>query len=91
MSLIQIRYEVGPISQYEKSQTGIHYQISKQYGPGVHFLIPNNRIGVGKGKKYCTLQEFKDNGLRFDNIDLDNVWSELNYFIQAPKNFKLFE
>ena len=91
MSLIQTRYEVGPVSQYEKSPTGIHAQISKQYGPGVHFLIPNNRMGVGKDKKYCTLQEFKDNGLRFDHINLDNVWSELHYFIQEPKAFKLFE
>jgi len=91
MSLILIRYEVGPISQYEKSLTGIHAQISKTYGAGVHFLIPNNRIGVGKGKKYCTMEEFKSNNLRFDNIDLDNVWSELDYFIQAPKAVKLFD
>ncbi len=92
MSLIQIRYEVGPYSQYaEKSPNSIHAQISQRYGSGVHFLIPNNRIGVGKDKKYCTMDEFKQNNLRFDNIDLDNVWNELGYFIQIPKAVKIFD
>jgi hypothetical protein len=92
MSLIQIRYEVGPYSQYaEKSPNSIHAQISQRYGSGVHFLIPNNRIGVGKDKKYCTMDEFKQNNLRFDNIDLDNVWNELGYFVQIPKTVKIFD
>ena len=52
ISLASLRKEVGPFSQYEKtSPTSLPAQISKVYGSGIHFLIPNTRmVGVGKSK-----------------------------------------
>jgi hypothetical protein len=93
MMLASMRKEVGPYSQYEKtSPTGLSAQIAKKYGAGIHFLIPNLAdIGVGKGKSYCTENEFKKNKLSFEHIDLSNVWAELEYFIEAVKTKSIFE
>jgi DNA polymerase elongation subunit (family B) len=93
LSLIMLRKEVGPIEQYIKSPGSIHAQIAQRYGVGIHFIIPNNAsIGVGKDKKrYCTMEEFKARGLTISNIDLDNVWKELDYFLVQPKIANLFD
>ena len=57
-----------------------------------HFIIPNNaNVGIGKGKSYCTVEEFKEHKLRIDNIDLSNVWSELNYFIKPVVTKNIFD
>jgi DNA polymerase elongation subunit (family B) len=86
IKLASMRKSVGPTSDYKKSPNGLHMQISQKYGPGIHFLIPNTKgIGVGKGKRYCTLEEFKLHKMNIDNIDLSNVWKELNYFIKPVK------
>jgi len=80
IKLACIRYDVNKTKHY-KSTTSIQYQISSKYGPGLHFLIPNFKLGVGKGKKYCTIEEFNENNLTIEDINLNNVWNELNYFI----------
>ena len=93
ISLIVMRKEVGDYAQYAKSSpNGIQAQITKKYGPGIHFLVPNNRgIGIGKGKSYCKLEEFKERKLGIDSLDLDNVWKELEYFIKPTIAKNIFE
>ena len=62
-------------------QSCLYAQISNKYGPGKHLLLANNKnIGVGKQKKYCTIKEFKDNGLTLEDINLDKTFSELQIF-----------
>jgi len=83
LELAMMRKEVGKFEQYKKSPTCLSGQIAKKYGDGIHFLIPNTkRIGIGIGKFFCTLEEFKQQHMTIDDIDLKNVWQELNYFIK---------
>jgi hypothetical protein len=92
LSLAQMRKEVGTINDYEKSLSSLPAQISQKYGPGIHFLIPNlKNIGVGKGKKYCTIEEFKKYNMTVKDIDLSNVWQELEYFIKPVVTKNIFE
>jgi len=86
-----LRYNVGSIQQYEKSPNGIYAQIARKHGHGLHFLIPNNKIGVGKGKHYCTVEEFKQNNMTQEDIVLDNIWRELNYFIKPVVIKNIFD
>lgn len=91
VSLASMRKEVGNIKQY-KSPTCLAAQISQKYGGGIHFLIPNKRgIGVGKGKQFCTYEEFKEYNLKIDDIDLSNIWKELHYFIEPVQTKNIFE
>lgn len=91
ITLASYRKEVTDIEHYA-NRTSLVSQISMKYGSGIHFLIPNKRkIGVGKGKSYCTVEEFKKNNLRVRDIDLDNVYKELEYFIRKPFTKNLFE
>ncbi len=80
LGLAAKRYMVSGVNSY-KLDGQLQAQITKKYGSGIHFLIPNFKIGVGKGKKYCTIDEFKKNKLTINDIDLSGVWKELNYFI----------
>lgn len=73
-------YKVRPTEEYS-SETSIHYQISDRYGEGYHELIPNFVFGVGKGKKYCTIEEFEQNDLSVEDIDLESVWKNLSPFV----------
>lgn len=92
IELAYMRKEVAPLSAYAKSMTGIQAQISKAYGPGIHFLIPNKRgIGVGKKIKYCSVEEFKKYNMDVSDISFDNFWKELNYFVINNKQPTLFE
>jgi len=91
INLAVMRREVGHFEQY-KSQTSLPAQIAKKYGSGIHFLIPNTKgIGVGKGKNFCTMEEFKANNLRLEDINLDNVWKELEYFIKPVVTKNIFD
>lgn len=91
LTLAAMRKDVGPISMYEKSKTGLQAQITTKYGSGIHFLIPNTKnIGVGKGKSYCTIEEFKKHNLKLTDIDLDNVWNELEYFTKKAVEVNIF-
>ncbi len=92
IELAYMRKEVSPLSAYAKSINGIQAQIAKAYGPGIHFLIPNKRgIGVGKKIKYCNVEEFNKYKMDISDIDFDNFWKELNYFIVKRKQPTLFE
>lgn len=93
ITLVALRKSVGPYEEYEKtSPTGIQAQIAKQYGSGIHFLIPNTaNIGVGKGRKLCTLEEFKRYKLNLGHVDLTNVWKELGYFIKPIVTKNIFD
>jgi len=81
LGLVANYYKVRRPETY-KSQTSIQYQIAKELGPGEHWLVPNRKIGsIGKGKKYCTLEEAKS--LEVDDLILDKVWeTELSPFIK---------
>jgi DNA polymerase elongation subunit (family B) len=92
ISLTYMRKEVGDLKQYVKSMTGIQAQISKKYGPGIHFLIPNVRnIGVGKGIRYCSVDEFKKYKMTIADIDFTNFWKELNYFVKKQEFCNMFD
>ena len=84
ISLAAIRYNVNAFETYKRASQ-LQAQIVKKYGPGIHFLIPNKRYGVGKKKLYCTAEEFKQKNLRIQDIDLENVWQELDYFIEKEQ------
>ena len=87
-----LRYDVGSFAQYkDTSPNSIYAQIAQKYGSGIIFLIPNNKIGIGKDKKYCTVEEFKQHNMKKEDINLDNVWSELNYFIRSEQTKNIFE
>lgn len=91
LSLISKRYSVNNKVFY-KNNSQLQYQISNKYGEGIHFLIPNKIMGVGKGKKYCTIEEFKKNNLTINDIDFKNIWRELEFFIEEKnKQYKLFD
>jgi len=72
-----------------KIMSQLQSQISTKYGAGKHLLIPNHKFGVGKGKRYCTLQEYKDNDLVIEDIDLSKMWSELKHFTNIPVTIKV--
>ena len=93
ISLATLRKSVNPFAYYEQtSPTGLPAQIAKKYGAGIHFLIPNLRkLGVGKGKNYCTLEEFKEKNLNISDIDLSNVWQELVYFTKPVVVKNIFD
>ena len=79
-----VRYAVRAVETY-KNHSQLQAQIAKEHGPGIHFLIPNYKLGVGIGRKYCTVEEFKQHRLSVFDIDLSNVWRELDYFIEEDQ------
>jgi hypothetical protein len=83
-----VRYNVRSVNDY-KNSSQLQAQISERYGSGIHFLIPNSKIGVGKGKKYCTYEEFKNAGMVINDINLDNVFRELEYFTEPKQKINL--
>jgi len=84
MSLVSREYKVKAHSTYANSSQ-IQGQISKHYfdgDEGVIDLVKNFKIGeVGKGSKYCTVQEAIDAKLNADDLDLDKLYNELDPFI----------
>lgn len=78
--LVAKRYDVRNPEDY-KLESQLHCQISRMYGPGIHFLIPNYKYGVGKGKKYCSIEDFQKLGLTVRDIDYTALWQELSLFM----------
>ena len=68
--------------------TTLQSQIAHRYGGGNHLLIKNKRKGVGKGIKYCSIEEAKD--LSIFDLDLSDVWADLEPFILEVKSMNLF-
>ena len=82
-------YNINEISSY-KSKTSMQYQISNVYGSGKHFLIPNIRkVGVGKGIKVCSLNDFKKAKLNVEDIDFKKILSHIKPFITKSTQKKL--
>lgn len=89
-------YKTSQLSEY-KVKSSIHYQISKKYGEGRHFLIPNKKgIGIGldkgtkkkRGIRHCSIEEFKNNNLVVDDIDLKHLLSHLKPFYEKNEKSK---
>jgi DNA polymerase elongation subunit (family B) len=58
--------------------TSLQSQIQKKYGPGKILLVKNRRLGIGKGVKYCLMEEAKK--LHIYEIDLTTILEELSPF-----------
>jgi DNA polymerase elongation subunit (family B) len=80
LNLVIRKFRVNDYDIY-KNPSQLQAQISKKYGKGTHYLITNNKVGVGKGKRYCTLEEFKKNNLKISDINFDKFWSEMEFFV----------
>jgi len=84
MQLISQKYKVNPLSTY-KLESQIQAQISKAYFEGEAGqinLIKNRKLGkVGKGVRYCTVEEAIQNKLTADELDLKKLLNELEPFI----------
>jgi len=78
---IKKRYRVDEPSAY-KNTTSIQAQISAMYGPGEHWLIPNTKVGAGKGIKYGTLEEISSYGDVLEFVDIRKYIGELKHFIE---------
>jgi len=42
-------------------------------------------------EKLCTVKEFKELNMTLNDIDLSNVWKELDYFIKPVVTKNIFE
>lgn len=89
-------WKVSDTEQY-KVNTSIHYQISKKYGEGRHFLIPNRKgLGIGKekdnkkrrGLRHCSIEEFHEKNLTYKDIDLVQLLSHLKVFYQRKEKLE---
>jgi DNA polymerase elongation subunit (family B) len=85
-------YSVREADTY-KSKTALHRQISEKYGPGRHKLIPNLKgIGIGKqkdkkekkGVRYCNYEDFIENKLTVEDIDMTKIMKDFKRFILRP-------
>ena len=90
------RYSVNDVVDY-KVKTSIQYQISEKYGAGTHLLISNTAmLGVGKAKgtkkrkpvRYCSLEEFKKNGLGVGDVDMSKLMKWLKPFLREKSKQK---
>jgi DNA polymerase elongation subunit (family B) len=92
MNLVAIEYKVNAFASYKTNC--IQAQISQAYldnQEGIIHLVKNNKIGkVGKGQKYCTIQEAINEKLTIAELDLEKVWNELEPFIEF-KEEKFFD
>jgi len=77
-----IRYSVRDSNSY-KDTNCIQFQIAEKFGAGKHKLIKNKRIGVGKGVKYCSLEEAKT--LKREDFVMDVIMKELEPFTIEEK------
>ena len=94
VSLAAEEHKVSDSDSY-KTKTSIQYQISKNYGEGTHYLIPNKRmIGIGRAKgtkkfipiRYCTIDEFKENKLQIKDIELKKLIQHVKPFIKIQNS-----
>jgi hypothetical protein len=94
--LLLKRYRVNLPESYKilegkEEATGIQYQIAKKYGGGEHWLVINKRIGVGKGNKYCKLEELKEKYKEhyIDQISFEEYMKDLSEFIIPRERNKI--
>jgi hypothetical protein len=76
------------------AENSLQAQISRRYGEGTHFMIPNSAmIGVGKDKgtkkrkpvRHCTIEEFEKNNLMIGDININNILKSLDSFIEEKQ------
>jgi len=67
-----------------KADTSIYSMIQSKYGTGEVLLIKNKKLGAGKSVKYCSIEEARE--LKFQDMELDVVYSELSPFIIEDVN-----
>lgn len=88
LSLVSVLVKCNPASSY-KTPGQLQAQVSNVYFEGREGeirLIKNSKIGrVGKGSKYCTVEEFVEFGGDFEDLVLDKVWNELSPFLLPEK------
>ena len=72
-------FTVKAAGQY-KAPSQLDCQISKRYGEGKYLLIKNKLVGIGKGVKYCTVDEAV--GMQYEDLDLSTTRQELHFFVQ---------
>ncbi len=87
ISLAAKRFSIRSSDSY-KSKTSIQYTILQELGEGNHLLIKNNLLGIGKGVKYCTIEQAKN--LDLSQINMDIFLSELEPFIKISGGNKWF-
>jgi len=79
------KYSVNDPKNY-KNTTSLFYQIAYRYGKGKHYLITNKaNVGAGKSKKYCTYEEFVQNDLTIDDIDISGLMKRFKPFIKTKQ------
>lgn len=88
ITLTAVNYRCNDSKSY-KNIGQLQAQISEEYLDGFEGnikIIKNKKCGrVGKGNKYCSIKEAKENNLRFEDLILDKVWNELEPFIIKEK------
>jgi len=86
LTLIAQEYRIKSFATYKK-ESQIQAQISLAYlngQGGIIHLIKNKKTGkVGKGNKYCTIEEAKEAKLVEEDLDLVKLWNELTPFIDS--------
>jgi intein/homing endonuclease len=92
MDQMVVEYRTSPFDTYSlKGRNCINAQISLIYleGKGGNIkLLKNKKIGkVGKGFKYCTLEEAHEVGLTYHDLDLTKVFKELYPFSNGKIEF----
>jgi DNA polymerase elongation subunit (family B) len=81
-------YSVKSLKDYN-STTSLQYQISQRYGEGKHILIPNEAgVGVGRSDnlRYCSIEEFNEQGLSVESICLNRMMKYLKPFYEATED-----
>lgn len=86
IKLLAKRMSVQSLSSYKNNsslQVQAYNYIPKgqdeKLGDGIHYFIPNKKMGIGKGTKYCTIDEYFK-FLTYNDLHLKTVMRELKYF-----------
>ena len=95
INIIGRTFKIRSSKEY-KTDTGLQVNIAKYFEdlfergeipevPMSVLLIPNKRIGIGKGIKYCTIEEAQKHKLGLNELILNKTYSELQYFIKETQ------
>jgi len=85
-SLAAKQFSVKSKDNY-KNETSIQAMLFAKYGEGEFKMVKNHKMGVGKGIKYCTLEEAQK--LNIQDLDITIFQKELKPFIRGESNSKL--
>jgi len=82
--LVAKRFKLKSPAEYA-SKTCQQYNLACEFGAGIKFLVKNTAYGVGKGVKYAIIDDFITGKIKYSDLDLSTIWSELGYFIETEK------